>query len=95
MDCIADAVPGFFFHNKDWFGGYTSWPQRMIRLAHVAFFGKGLLNLGFALTARTLSMESGLLFSEPTPEQCHRSLVAERLAVRWPNVEVIHILKSL
>jgi uncharacterized protein (DUF488 family) len=33
-----------------------------------------------------------LLCSEATPEQCHRRLVAERLARRWPDVEVIHLI---
>ena len=32
-----------------------------------------------------------LLCSEPTPEQCHRRLVAERLARSWPDLEVIHL----
>jgi len=32
----------------------------MIRLAHIAFFGIGLLNLSFALTARTLDLDTGL-----------------------------------
>ena len=32
-----------------------------------------------------------LLCSEPTPEQCHRRLVAERLAAHWPGVEVRHL----
>jgi uncharacterized protein (DUF488 family) len=32
-----------------------------------------------------------LLCSEPTPEKCHRRLVAERLAGAWPDVEVIHL----
>jgi uncharacterized protein (DUF488 family) len=32
-----------------------------------------------------------LLCSEPTPEKCHRRLVAERLAAFWPGVEVIHL----
>lgn len=32
-----------------------------------------------------------LLCSEPTPEKCHRRLVAERLAAAWPGVEVIHL----
>lgn len=32
-----------------------------------------------------------LLCSEATPEQCHRRLVAERLARRWPGVEVVHL----
>lgn len=34
---------------------------------------------------------SCLLCSEPTPEQCHRRLVAERIAAAWPNVEIIHL----
>jgi uncharacterized protein (DUF488 family) len=34
---------------------------------------------------------SCLLCSEPTPAQCHRRLVAERLQARWPGVEVIHL----
>jgi uncharacterized protein (DUF488 family) len=34
---------------------------------------------------------SCLLCSEPTPEHCHRRIVAERLASYWPGVEVIHL----
>ena len=34
---------------------------------------------------------SCLLCSEPTPEQCHRRLVAERLAAHWPDIEIIHL----
>ena len=32
-----------------------------------------------------------LLCSEATPEQCHRRLVAERLARVWGDVEIIHL----
>jgi uncharacterized protein (DUF488 family) len=34
---------------------------------------------------------SCLLCSEDTPDHCHRRLVAERLAERWPEVEIIHL----
>ncbi len=34
---------------------------------------------------------SCLLCSEATPEQCHRRLVAERLAKHWPDVEIVHL----
>lgn len=34
---------------------------------------------------------SCLLCSEATPEQCHRRLVAERIALAWKNVEIIHL----
>ncbi|MGH7193047.1 MAG: DUF488 family protein [Candidatus Saccharimonadales bacterium] len=33
-----------------------------------------------------------LLCSEATPEQCHRRLVAERLAVAWPELEIAHLV---
>lgn len=32
-----------------------------------------------------------LLCSEPTPEQCHRRLVAERLAAHWDDVQIVHL----
>lgn len=32
-----------------------------------------------------------LLCSEPTPEHCHRRLVAERLASEWKNIAIIHL----
>ena len=32
-----------------------------------------------------------LLCSEATPGQCHRRLVAERLAAAWPGVEIVHL----
>ena len=34
---------------------------------------------------------SCLLCSEEIPIQCHRRLVAERLAAHWPDVEIIHL----
>ena len=58
--CLAGAIPGLFFHGSDWLGGYASWPRRMIRLGHVAFFGIGFLNLAFALTVRALGIETGI-----------------------------------
>lgn len=33
-----------------------------------------------------------LLCSEATPEQCHRRLVAERLARHWPGTEIVHLI---
>lgn len=35
---------------------------------------------------------SCLLCSEPTPDRCHRRLVAERLARAWPDVDVVHLV---
>lgn len=35
---------------------------------------------------------SCLLCSEPTPEQCHRRLVAERMARDWAGIEIVHLV---
>lgn len=56
--CISGAIPGLFFHRQDWLGGYVSWPRRLIRLAHISFFGIGFLNLGMGLTAQGLGIVS-------------------------------------
>lgn len=37
------------------------------------------------------SADCCLLCSEATPEQCHRRLVAERIAARWPEVNIVHL----
>ena len=58
LGCISGAVPGLFFHGQDWLGGYASWPRRLIRLAHLSFFGIGFLNLGMGLTGHALSIAS-------------------------------------
>ena len=58
--CITGAVPGLFFHKEMWLDGYASWRRRMIRLAHIAFFGIGLINIAFALPARALDIQTGL-----------------------------------
>ena len=61
--CLSGAIPGLFFHKKDWVGGYSSWARRLIRLAHISFFGIGLLNISLAFTARTMGLESELNIS--------------------------------
>jgi uncharacterized protein (DUF488 family) len=37
------------------------------------------------------SQANCLLCSEATPEQCHRRLVAERIAASWGDVEIVHL----
>ena len=63
LGCVAGVGSGLFFHGEDWLGGYGSWSRRMIRLAHISFFGIAIINLAFVLTARMLEIESGLVFS--------------------------------
>lgn len=55
---VSGAIPGLFFHRQDWIGGYTSWSRRLIRLAHISFFGIGFLNLGLGLTSQVLGVAS-------------------------------------
>ena len=43
---------GLFFNREDWLGGYTSLKRRLIRLAHISFFGLGGVNLMYYFTAR-------------------------------------------
>jgi len=63
LGCISGAIPGLFFHKQDWLGGYTSWPRRMIRLAHISFFGIGFLNLGIGLTSKVLEISTPAISS--------------------------------
>ena len=55
----AGAVPGLFFWMEDWLGGYGSWRRRLVRLAHISFFGLGLINILFALSAALLGLPAG------------------------------------
>ncbi len=45
---------GLFFHREDWLGGYASFQRRMYRLAHISFFGLGVVNLLFWLTLQRM-----------------------------------------
>jgi hypothetical protein len=52
----AGMVLGMFFHGENWLGGYGSFKRRMYRLGHISFFGLGVVNLLFCLTAQTFSL---------------------------------------
>jgi len=54
---IAGAISGLFFDRENWLGGFASWQRRMIRLAHISFFGIGFINLGYALSVRSLDLD--------------------------------------
>ena len=55
---------------------YTAQIQR--RLIHAAI-------------PRDVIANSCLLCSEPTPDRCHRRLLAEHLQKHWGNVEIVHL----
>jgi hypothetical protein len=79
LGAVSGAIPGLFFHNMDWLGGYTSWPRRLIRLAHISFFGIGFLNLGMGLTCKVMDVDPGwasalmLLGAVMMPTVCYLS----------------------
>lgn len=56
---LAGAVPGLFFAIEDWLGGYGSWRRRLVRLAHISFFGLGFINVLFALSVAHLGLAAG------------------------------------
>ena len=60
LGCLAGMIPGLFFYQKDWLGGYGSWSRRMVRLAHISFFGLAFINLAFSFTISTLNIENGI-----------------------------------
>lgn len=43
------------------------------------------------LDKRLFELPTVLLCSEPTPEQCHRRVVAEYLAANWGDVRIVHL----
>lgn len=53
---LLGAGIGLFFHKADWLGGYGGWRRRMLRLAHIALIGTGLLNILFALSVSALGL---------------------------------------
>ncbi|MGD0208582.1 MAG: hypothetical protein ABSC89_13355 [Verrucomicrobiota bacterium] len=58
---VAGMVLGMFFHGENWLGGYGSFKRRMYRLGHISFFGLGVVNLLFCLTAQTFSLAGQLV----------------------------------
>lgn len=58
---LFGAALGLFFHDDAWLGGYGGWRRRLIRLAHVSFFGLGLINILYALDAGTRAGGAGTL----------------------------------
>ena len=49
---VSGMLLGFGFNREQWLGGYASWKRRLYRLGHISFFGLGMVNLMFYVTAR-------------------------------------------
>ncbi len=61
MGLLSGMIQGLRFHRDDWMGGYNSWPRRLTRLGHIAFFGTGMLNLLFAFTVLLTEIDHDFL----------------------------------
>ncbi len=85
---ISGSACGLFFHRETWLGGYASWPRRMMRLGHIAFFGIAFLNLAYAVSIHTLGW-GGLTVASRSlmaanflmPAACY--LAAWQKSMRW------------
>jgi len=58
---VSGMVLGLFFHGENWLGGYASFKRRLYRLAHISFFGLGVVNLLFCLTVQNFSLAGPLV----------------------------------
>ncbi len=91
LGTAAGAVSGLFFRREHWAGGYGSWRRRLVRLAHVSFFGIGWLNLSYAFTVRLAPVDAdpvtgGLLLAAAglMPAVCYLAAWRTRLRHLFP-----------
>jgi len=47
---VTGAGVGLFFHREEFWGGYTSFRRRIVRLGHIACAALGLMNVIYALS---------------------------------------------
>lgn len=71
--------------DKDW----AAYARDFDRLVLHAAEGRAAMD---ELLRRGQSHVLALLCSEPTPERCHRRLVAERMQEMDPSLEVVHLV---
>lgn len=58
---VSGMIMGMHFHKKDWKGGYDSFPRRLYRLGHIAFFGTAIINLLFVFSVSSIAPDSALV----------------------------------
>ena len=47
---VTGALIGLFFHREDFWGGYSSFRRRIVRLGHIALAALGMLNVIYAIS---------------------------------------------
>ena len=58
---ISGAVMGLSFQKETWLGGYPTWRRRLIRLAHISFFGIAFINLAFAISRGMMGVQEPII----------------------------------
>lgn len=76
----SDEILNDYRADKDW-GKYTERFEKLME-------ARGIPD---TLNQSDFEESSCLLCSEPAADHCHRRLVAERIALYWENVEIIHL----
>lgn len=71
--------------DKDWPAYVLEFEERVLATPHAGQTMKELLS-------RSTTEVVALLCSEPTPDQCHRRLVAERMKDMEPSLQVTHLV---
>ena len=57
LGVLSGLALGLFFHKEEWMGGYASFRRRLYRLGHISFFGLGLLNFMYYVTATSADLQ--------------------------------------
>ncbi len=47
---VTGAAIGLFFHREDFWGGYTSYRRRIVRLGHIALAALGMMNVLYSFS---------------------------------------------
>jgi hypothetical protein len=47
---VSGAGLGLFFHHEDFWGGYTSYRRRIVRLGHIALAALGMMNVLYGIS---------------------------------------------
>jgi hypothetical protein len=58
---LSGAGLGLFFYKEQWLGGYGSWQRRMLRLAHISFFGIALINLLYFIGSPAIGIHNSAI----------------------------------
>jgi uncharacterized protein (DUF488 family) len=75
-----DILDAYKKRKGDW-TAYESAFRRLMEQRHI----------DRVLSPDSFGTRTALLCSEPTAEHCHRRLIAEFLAEKWPHVEIVHL----